>query len=323
MSSASAAQLQQRSLRLSNNVPSRAANYEVSMELLTPGTLGSIKIDFCANLALLYYPCTPPAGFDVSGAAVSSQNGVSGFSVDPSTTANSLVITRTPSAVAAGLITITISGVTNQSYEGASFARYYTYASSDASGPVTDDGAVAYSINQEFGVSAEVPPYLTMCVAVTIDSVDCSDAQGSFLQLGQFSTARPTAGQSQLVLTTNAPDGYTVRIQGQTMISGNNAIPSLQSPTVSVAGQSQFGVNLRNNSNPATGNDPSGPGTGTATSDYGQADRFMFRSGDIIASNNSFEDYRKYTITYLVNIGRDQPPGVYASSFSYVALGNF
>ncbi len=320
---ASAAQLQDRTLRLSNSIPGQTSNYEISMDLPTAGTLGSIRVEFCSNLALLYYPCTAPVGFNVSSAVVAAQTGVTGFAVDPSTTANILILTRLPSAVPAGNISITLSGVTNQSAEGSSFARYYTYAANDGSGPVTDDGAVAYTLNEDFGVSAEVPPYLMLCVAIKITNNDCSVVEGSVLQMGQFSPVRPSAGQSQFVVTTNADDGYTVRVQGQTMTSGNNVIPAMGSVGQSIAGTNQFGINLRSNSNPSTGTNPTGPGIGGPTGDYGQTNVFKYSSGDIVASGNSFEDYRRYTVTYLVNINRSQPPGIYASSFSYIALGNF
>lgn len=319
----SAAQLQQRGLRLSNSVPGATSNYEISMTLLTADTLGSIKVEFCSNLALLYYPCVAPAGFDVSGASVASQSGVSGFTVDPSTTANILVLSRAAAPVAPGPAVITLSGVINQSVEGASFARYYTHATTDATGPVTDDGAVAYSLNAAFGVSAEVPPYLTLCIGVVITNNDCSVVEGNFLQMGEFRTNRASSGQSQIAITTNAESGYTLRIVGQTMTSGNNVLPAMSSPGPSRVGSSQFGINLRANTNPASGTDPVGPGVGMPTGDYGQANFFKFASGDIIASGSGYEDLRKFTVTYLVNINRNQPPGFYTSSFSYIGLGNF
>ncbi len=319
----SASQLQGRTLKLSNNIPGQTSNYEISMDIATAGTLGSIEVKFCSNLALLYYPCTPPTGFDVSVASISAQSGISGFTIDPSTTANILILSRIPSAVPTGTTSITLSGVKNQAAAGSSFARYYTYAANDASGPVIDDGAVAYSLNDDFGVSAEVPPYLTFCVATTVTSTDCTATEGDFVQLGQLTTARASAGTSQMALATNAESGYTIRILGQSMTSGNNVIPPLTTNTSSAPGTNQFGINLAANSDPSSGSGATGPGTGSATPNYGQSNSFRFVGGEIVASGTSVEDYRKYTVTYLVNINRSQPPGVYASSFSYIALGNF
>lgn len=319
----SAAQIQDRSLRLSNSQPSQSSQYEISMTLPTAGILGSLKVDFCSNSALLYRPCTAPTGFTLAGATITNQSGVSGFSIDPASTANSLILSRPPSAIGAGTIAVTLTGITNQAAAGSSFARYYTYVANNASGPVTDDGAVAFSLNDSFSVSAEVPPYLTFCVGTRISGNDCTQVEGDFVQLGQFSTTRASSGQLQMALNTNAPDGYTIRVQGQTMTSGNNTIPALVSMAPSAPGTNQFGINLRANTNPASGSNPVGPGTGQPVAAYGQPNAYKYGSGDVVATGTSYEDYRKYTVTYLVNINRSQPPGVYSSSFSYIALGNF
>jgi len=318
-----AAQLQDRQLQLSDSRPGKISEYKMSMTLQTAASMGSIRILFCGDFALLYYPCTPPAGFDASNATILNQTNISGFSIDPSSTANVLVLTRAPAPVSPGPISITLGNVTNQNYAASSFIRYHTYATSDASGAATDEGAAAYSINDDFSVSTEVPPYLTICVGIQINSSDCSDVQGDYLQLGNFSTKKAAMGQSQFVVSTNADNGYTVRVQGQTMTSGNNTIPALSNSTPSAPGTSQFGINLRANTNPSGGTDPAGPGGGVATVGYGQPNLFRYNSGDVVASSASVEDYRKYTVSYLVNINGSQPAGVYGSSFSYIGLGNF
>lgn len=317
-----ASQLQNRTLRLSNNIPGQISQYEITMDIPTSGTFGSIRVEICSNLALLYYPCTPPGGFNLIGATILSQAGITGFSIDPSTTASVLVLSRAPSAVAAGTIVVSLGNVTNQASAGSAFARYYTYASNDASGSVTDDGALAFHLNDNFAVSAEVPPYLTFCVGKTI-SLDCSDVDSGFVQIGQLSTARAATGTSQFAIATNADNGYNVRVHGQSMTSGNNVIAPLATARQSIPGSNQFGINLRSNSIPNSGSDPNGPGAGIPATAYGQANTFKFVSGETIANGTTVEDYRRFTVTYLININRNQAGGVYASSFSYIALGNF
>jgi hypothetical protein len=306
-----------------DNRPNAVTTYEISMTLIQPDPVGSVRVLFCADYAVLTMPCGPPAGLDVSGATITSQSGISGFTIDPSTTANVLVLTRVPSAVTPGPVTITLSGVTNQSYEGSGFARMHTYASTNGTGTAIDEGALGYVVNDGFDISTEVPPYLAMCAAVTISSTDCSSVSGDYLELGEFSAQRPTIGQSQFVIATNADGGYGVYVNGQTMTSGNNVLPALTVPTVSRTGTSQFGINLRANTSPSGGAEPSGPGAGSPTADYNQANRFKFVNGELIASSSGVSDYRKYSVSYLVNISRDQPAGVYSSSYSYVGLGNF
>lgn len=319
----SAAQLQQRSLTLSNNIPDGTATYRIAMDIATPGMLGSVRVDFCSNTSILTDPCTAPVGFDVSAATIASQSGASGFIIDPATTANSLLLSRVPAAVGATTVVFELANVHNASTAGSSFARYYTYASQDGSGSETDSGALGYSLNGSFGLTTEVPPYLTMCVGTVIVSSDCSNVTGSFLQMGDFSSGRANTGQTQTVVATNAASGYSLYIKGNTMTSGNNVLPAMASPSPSLPGERQFGINLVANTNPQSGANPAGAGTGMPAADYGQADRFMYHSGDVVATAATVEDYRKYTVTYLVNISRDQPAGIYSSTFSFVGLGNF
>lgn len=320
----SAAQVLERRLTLSNNVPSQQSTYEFSFIIPTADVLGSMQFEFCDNTALFDVACSPPPGFDVSAASLDGQSGETGFSIDASTTANRLVLTRTPAATA-GSVTVayTLGNVQNANTASSQYARYSTYATADASGPATDRGSVAYALNPQFTLSTEVPPFLIVCVGLVIASIDCADVQGNYLNLGDLSTDRPTTGQSQMVIATNAANGYAMAISGQSLTSGTNGIAALADPTTSSPGNNQFGINLRNNSVPNSGSDASGPGSGAPTARYNQINRFSFRSGDIIASHNTVSDFQKYTVTYLVNISRSQPPGVYSSTFMYTGLGNF
>ncbi|HET7827693.1 MAG TPA: hypothetical protein VFK97_02395, partial [Candidatus Saccharimonadales bacterium] len=122
---------------------------------------------------------------------------------------------------------------------------------------------------------------------------------------------------------TNAGNGYSIYMQGTTLTSGNDVIDALSSPSIATAGTNQFGLNLRSNLLPAVGQDPAGPGTGLPTTDYNQPDRYKFVSGDVIASSSTTEDYRRYTVSYIADAGKTQPPGVYVSTITYVAVGNF
>lgn len=317
------AQITNRSLELSDSRPGQVATYKVAFDITTASTLGSIKVEFCANTPIFGVPCTAPAGFDVSGATLSGQSGETGFSIGASTTSNVLILTRPPAATPGGSVVYTLSGVHSATVAASSYARYSIFPTSDASGPDTDRGGIAYALNDALSVSAEVPPFLIFCVGVTISGTDCSTAAGDFVDLGQFSTVRASRGQTQMVAATNAQNGYTVRISGQTMTSGNNIIPSLDAPTPSAPGTNQFGINLRANTNPPGGADPSGPGGGSVQGNYNIPNRFMYISGDVVAANNNVEDFHKFTVNYLVNINSNQAPGVYNSSFTYTALGNF
>src|SRR3981081_412770 len=94
--------LPQRSLQLSDSQTSVTATYKLNFMIPASETLGSIKLQICANDPIFNDPCTAPTGFDISGAVLSAQSGATGFSVSPSgTNANTLVLTRTVGVAAA------------------------------------------------------------------------------------------------------------------------------------------------------------------------------------------------------------------------------
>jgi hypothetical protein len=321
---AHAASLQSRTLMLSSALPDGTARYRISFFIPTAGIIGSIKAEFCDNTALFEVSCNPPPGMDVSSATLVSQTGETGFAVDPLSNANTLILSRAPVASPGGVtVTYDVDGVHNASAVGSQYARFSTYPTNDASGADTDRGSVAYALNPDYIVSAEVPPFIVMCLGITITGTDCNTASGNYVNLGDLSPIHANSGQTQVVIGTNAGNGYSLRINGTTMNSGNNSIPPLAAPTVSAPGISQFGVNLRANTNPVAGQDPSGSGLATPAPNYNQPNYFMYQSGDVLASYSNVDDFRKYTITYLVNIARSQPPGVYSSTFTYTGIGNF
>lgn len=313
----------ERSVELENNVPGQTSEYTLALTIPAVATLGSIKLEFCENSPLYTEPCDAPGGFNLAGATLVSQSGDSGFSIDPSSTANMLILSRTPGPSSGNPSSYILQSVTNANVEGTQYARYSTYAADDASGVSLDEGAVAYTLNGGLGVGTEVPPYLEFCVATAVNGSDCNDIEGNYLNLGDFASNRATTGQLQMAIATNAANGYMVSIDGQTMASGGNALPPLSVPSSSGPGTNQFGINLRANSNPTSGADPIGPGSGSPTARYNGINKFAFQKGDVLASSVNPDDYRKYTVTYLVNIRNDQPAGVYAGTYTYVGMGNF
>ena len=320
---ADAATLDNRRLQISNALPGATnVNYDVSFAVATPGTLGSIEIQFCSNSPLLSEPCTPPTGFDASSALLTAQSGATGFVISPLSNANNIILTRTPSAVGAVNANYTFTQINNPSTAGAYYAKILTYPTDDATGSYTDGGGLAFSIQDGFPVSAEVPPYLIFCSGVTVTGFDCNTAQGNAINLGQLNAVSASTAQSQMVIATNAESGYVVTVSGTTMTSGNNILPAMQVAT-SQPGVSQFGLNLRANTNPPIGQDPQGPGTGGARPDYSQVNRFTFNSGQQVAFGNGVQDYRKYTASYVVNTSASQPPGIYATTLTYICLATF
>jgi hypothetical protein len=306
-----------------SQIPGATTNYEVSFTINTSSNVGSIGLLFCSNDPLEADACTAPTGFDVSNATVTPQNGIIDITKQ-SSTANSYVLTHTPSVVVPPLtVVFSLNGVVNPSAIGSYYLRIATYASTDGTGPSLDFGGLAFTMNDTLSISTRVPPYLGFCTGVTITGTDCSQATGDYINFGNVSSTRTSSASSQFVVATNAQNGYQVQVTGTTLTSGNNVINTSAFPDVSRPGTSQFGMNLRANTDPVVGADPSGPGTGVPLAPYDTANKFLFRSGDAIADATTTNDYRKYTVSYIVNVALDQPVGVYASTLTYVATGNF
>jgi len=298
-------------------------NYNVGFSIATAGSIQSIAIEFCSNSALIEDPCVAPYGFDALNTHLINSTGISGFIVSPSSTVNKIVLTHAPSGpVNAGPVSFEFDDIVNPTNTDSYYTKISTYTSTDATGSPVDFGALAFSINKSFDVSVEVPPYLLFCQGETIDGYDCSTAQGNLLNLGQLSDEIPSVAQSQLVAATNASGGYNVSMSGGTMTSGNNIL-SPMAGTASAVGTSQFGINLRSNANPDIGIDPEGPGSGTVAARYNTPNRYRFSSGDTLATAAGVQDFKKYTISYLVNVAKDQSPGVYATTLTYICLANF
>jgi hypothetical protein len=321
--SVSGAQLLVRSITLTSAEINVTTTYKLGFRITTPGTLGSIQAQFCSNNPLFTEPCDQPAGLDVSGAVLGAQIGETGFSVSNASTANNLILIRPPSASSVQFSSYSLDNIVNPSATGSYYVRVQTFASNDASGASTDYGGLAFNINDNFRISAEVPPYILFCAGLTIPSYDCGSSSGKTVDLGNLSSKKTSSGQSQLLVATNAANGYTIYMQGTTLTSGNDVISSLTLPGVALAGSNQFGVNLRANLSPAVGSDPVGPGSGLPAPSYNQPDKFAFNSGDAIASAPQGEDYRRYTISYVADVSGAQPPGIYVSTITYVAVGNF
>lgn len=320
-----AAELAPRSIVLSDSRATiTGVTHEVTLRVVTAGIIGSIVIEYCSNSPLEEDPCTPPTGFDASGATLTSQSGETGFSVyGPGTTANRVVLTRPPVLAPFGSVaTYELGNMTNPTNNGPLYGRLYTYATSDASGTETDNGGLAMMILTAPTVSAEVPPFLLFCLGESIAAFDCNSATEPFSDVGILGPLVTGAAQSQLVVATNAENGYTMWVLGGTMTSGNNTLPAMAGGP-SQQGISQFGINLRANAAPIVGQDVTGPGVATITPAYNVPNQFRYQSGDALATTGAPDDYRKYTVSYIVNVAAGQPGGVYATTLTYVALANF
>lgn len=322
-SSTLAASLLSRKVTTGSSTAGATTFHNYDFTLASAGSLGSIVFEYCSNTPFFSDSCLPPAGLDLSGANLSSQSGEENFSIHNSSTTNKLVIGRTVDvSLALQAVSYRFDNVVNNTDEGQPvFVRISTYQSDNGAGARVDEGAVVFTTARNVRVEGYVPPYLTFCTGIEV-AVDCASSRGNFIDLGELDFDKAKTGSSQYAGATNDPGGYSTTLLGTTMASGTNTIPALSQPDASKAGVSQFGINLRANTSPAVGANRSGSGSAQIVNGYGTPNRFKF-ANQVISRSAESTEFNRFTVTYLVNVSRSQSPGIYASTFTYLAVAAF
>ncbi len=320
----SALPLSDRSVTISTATPSAVASHAFQMTFNETAPIGSIVFEYCTNSPIITVTCTPPTGLSLSGAVLAQQTGNTGFVIDTlDSTATQLVISRPVAAEVEVPSSYIFTNVINPATDyQTTYVRITTYNSTQGAGSYTDNGSVAFATSTNFVVGAYVPPFLNLCVGVTVAS-DCSQASGDSLDLGTLSAQAASSITSQYAASTNSITGCSVYVLGTTITSGNNIIPAPSSPEISQIGASQFGINLRQNSDPVVGTDPTGAGVSAPSSDYNLPNHFSFTPGSQLSDSSLPTAYNRMTVSYLVNVNASQPPGVYSTTLTYLAAAQF
>lgn len=323
--SAQALILQNRLVNLSSNQVS-ATNVTHAFQFTVPSTnaIGSIVFEYCDNSPIIGATCNAPAGLDVDSANLISQTGNVGFAIHgPTTNANKIVLFRSPSAGLAVPSSYTFDNIINPSTANrTAYVRISSHITANGSGSITDNGSVAFATVSPFSVSSFVPPFLRLCVGITV-TIDCSSISGDSLDLGILSSQTTKAGTSQFSAATNSLTGYVVSVLGTTMTSGSKIIPAMNPAGGSQTGVSQFGINLRANTAPSVGQDPQGAGTASPQSGYGTQNLFKFGAGDTIVTSTVPSEFNLMTVSHIVNVASSQPAGIYNTTLTYLGTAQF
>lgn len=315
-----AAGLAPRSVQLGTSQEAVATTHAISVTTATTASIASIRVTYCTTST---GACTTPAGLDTTAATLSAQSGAIGFTLDTSVNA-SPYLTRIGAVVTAGTaIGFTLTNVTNPSATNTSFyLRVSTYSGGDGVTGSIDSGSIAASTAQQVVLTGVTPEILIFCVGTSIPG-NCSTMTGNSIDFGDFSPLSTRTGTSMMQATTNAAGGYSITVNGTTLASGVNTIAALGVPTASTSGTGQFGFNLRANTAPAFGGDPTGAGTGTFTAGYGSVNQYQFVPGSTVATAALPTDANTFTSSYIVNIGGAQAAGVYTTTMTYICTANF
>ena len=312
-----------KSITVGTSVPSATTSHRLTYTVPSNASVGSVEYEYCTNSPFSGQSCTAPNGIDVTGAVISSQSGITGFSVHANTTSNRVVLTRAVSVVGPVAVNHLLTSIVNPSdVETTIYVRISTFASADGTGAFIDDGGVVWSTSGGLGATGFVPPYLTFCAGITV-ALNCSSASGSLIDIGVLSVNTTKSATTQFAAATNDPDGYNVFTLGTTMTSGINIINSSAAAQPNSMGNSQFGINLRDNSSPDIGTNIAGIGTGNANAAYNIPDQYAYSNGAAIAGSTLSTEFNRYTVSYIINVNGSQPPGRYSTTITYMAIATF
>lgn len=322
---AAVTKFQERSLLINNTEPGSISEYTISFRYESLTNVGSLDLLFCVD-PIPYMPCNPPAGLDVSDAVLSNQTGNTGFSITQRSN-NHLLLSRASSyPVNDSENTYVLSGIRNPTDMSHSYAiRLHNYASTNGTGAPIDVGAVVTQVAGGISLETQVPPILLFCVGEQV-SDDCVvvDDDINYSDMGEITSSDTLTAESQMAAGTNASSGFVITANSAGMAAGTNVISSPAAPTESRPGTDQFAINLVANNSPDVGNDPDGASiNGVAAPGYDQADKFMYRNGDVVALAPNVSLVRRFTVSYILNASPNLPAGVYTTTITYICTGRF
>lgn len=187
-------------------------------------------------------------------------------------------------------------------------------------GAFGDTGSATINVltDDQVSVSATVAQSLTFTISDNSIGFGALSASGA-----RYATADTLGGGSEveahnLVVGTNASNGYTMTVNGTTLTctacagATIDAIGSTNS--ASSVGTEQFGLRMS-----ASG------GSGAVTAPYADSG-FAFDSSafpDQVASATGATSNTTYSVRYLANIAANTEAGSYSSTLTYVATANF
>jgi hypothetical protein len=167
------------------------------------------------------------------------------------------------------------------------------------------------------GFNTDRTPYLQFIVNGTSTDIGVLSSSSTSTTTATFSVKSYLSSGYQVVTISNPPK--------------NNAttMHNLTSPTSSIPGTEQFGINLVANTSPTTfgANPVQVPSNafsyGAAASGYDTTNLYKYVPGDTIAYSDSSSGETDYTISYIYNISNVTPGGTYDFNDVLVATATF
>ncbi len=184
------------------------------------------------------------------------------------------------------------------------------------SGTFGDAGDFTNNIltNSQIAVTATVPQSLTFSISANSIAFGSLTAGAARFASSTASGQATEVAAHTVIVGTNAGNGYSMTINGNTLTSGANTVTAIGgSNTASSIGTEQFGLRLT-----ASG------GSGAVAAPYAAAG-FAFTAGSAtqVASASGASANTTYSPRYIANISSNTEAGTYTATLSYVATANF
>ena len=185
------------------------------------------------------------------------------------------------------------------------------------SGAFGDTGTITVSILTDDQVAIDA----TVAQSITFSVSDNTISFGTLASGAARYASGTGAGDSSeveahnLIVGTNAANGYTMTASGTTLTSGVNTITAIGAAnTASSPGSEQFGLRLT-----ASG------GNGVVAAPY-SASGFALDTAsfpDVVATSTSSSANTTYSARYIANITSNTEAGSYTSTLTYTATANY
>ena len=258
---------------------------------------------------------------------VDTSNGASQWGVGTSSNILTLTAPSSGTLPTAGHVVMIYIG-TNAVYQASGTQQISNPAAgtytSTISGNQADSGEFSINIipNDTVDVSGTVAQSISFSISTTTIYFGIMSSAGA-----KFASSTNTAGDTSsttahnLQVGTNAPYGYIVTIQGDTLRSLQNSTDIITPiggvATVSNTGSSQFGISVG----------VVGGSGGVAVSPYSTSNQYGFNAStstaQTLAYGNVPTDTTTYNLTYIANITALQAAGTYVTNMVYVGTANF
>jgi hypothetical protein len=180
-----------------------------------------------------------------------------------------------------------------------------------------DSGSILVNLltDDQVLVSATVPQSLTFSISDNTIGFGALTSASARFATGDTNGGAAEAEAHNIIVGTNAANGYSVNLSGTTLTYGGNTITAIGASNVASApGTEQFGLRMT-----ASG------GTGVVSAPYAAAG-FAFDSAafpDQVASASGASADTTYSVRYLANIGSATEAGSYSAALTYTATANY